>query len=136
MIFFFRSWKSISICFIFLGSGSIWGLYSNVRLPKNQHGDIVSRTVCWTLPAVHQSWRQNKRLYLSHNSGKIHWHNIIMPNNAKWHGKRLICPCVCMYIQSWILQTIPLKDFMLQGLQEYIKKNNFKNHRNKSGGAI
>ncbi|XP_010731296.2 17-beta-hydroxysteroid dehydrogenase type 3 [Larimichthys crocea] len=44
--------------------------------------------------------------------------------------------CICHIILSWILQTIPLKDFMLQGLQEYIKKNNFKNHRNKSGGAI
>lgn len=37
-----------------------------------------------------------------------------------------LCVCVDVFIQGWLLQSIPLKilyaDFVLNGLQDYVKK--------------
>lgn len=63
---------------VFLGSGSIWGLHSDGRLPKNQHCDSVARRLCAEIPAVPYSWRQNQRQHLPHTPGKKHFHIYLM----------------------------------------------------------
>lgn len=68
---FFKCHQNLH-CLCSSGSGSIWGVNSNGRLPVNKHRDSVTGRLCRKLSAVCPSWRQNARQHLPHHSGKTY----------------------------------------------------------------